>query len=245
MNGTLYLIPNALGEGTLDTVIPDPVRARTASLQYFIAENAKSARAFLKLVGTTHPLRQSLQETHISELNVNTPAEQLPALLAPLLQGHDVGLLSEAGVPAVADPGADIVRLAHREGITVKPLVGPSSLLLALMASGLNGQSFAFHGYLPTDADARATRLRQLEQRSRQERQTQMFIETPYRNEAMLQAMAASCASTTLICIATDLTLDTELVRTTSAQQWQKEIASGKMPAFRKRPTVFLMLAQI
>ena len=245
MNGTLYLIPNALGEGALDTVIPDPVRARTASLQYFIAENAKSARAFLKLVGTTHPLRQSLQETHISELNVNTPAEQLPALLTPLLQGHDVGLLSEAGVPAVADPGADLVRLAHRENITVKPLVGPSSLLLALMASGLNGQSFAFHGYLPTDADARATRLRQLEQRSRQERQTQMFIETPYRNEAMLQAMAASCAPTTLICIATDLTLDTELVRTTSAQQWQKEIVSGKMPAFRKRPTVFLMLASI
>jgi 16S rRNA (cytidine1402-2'-O)-methyltransferase len=243
MNGTLYLIPNALGEGTLDTVIPDPVRARTASLQYFIAENAKSARAFLKLVGTTHPLRQSLQETHISELNVNTPAEQLPALLTPLLQGHDVGLLSEAGVPAVADPGADLVRLAHRENITVKPLVGPSSLLLALMASGLNGQSFAFHGYLPTDADARTTRLRQLEQRSRQERQTQMFIETPYRNEAMLQAMAASCAPTTLICISTDLTLDTELVRTTSAQQWQKEIAAGKMPAFRKRPTVFLMLA--
>ncbi|CAM8629394.1 MAG: SAM-dependent methyltransferase [Burkholderiaceae bacterium] len=243
MNGTLYLIPNALGEGALDAVIPDPVRARTASLQYFIAENAKSARAFLKLVGTTHPLRQSLQETPISELNVNTPAEQLPALLTPLLQGHDVGLLSEAGVPAVADPGADLVRLAHRENITVKPLVGPSSLLLALMASGLNGQSFAFHGYLPTDADARAARLRQLEQRSRQERQTQMFIETPYRNEAMLQAMAASCASTTLICIATDLTLDTELVRTTSAQQWQNEIAAGKMPAFRKRPTVFLMLA--
>ena len=243
MNGTLYLIPNALGEGALDAVIPDPVRARTASLQYFIAENAKSARAFLKLVGTTHPLRQSLQETPISELNVNTPAEQLPALLTPLLQGHDVGLLSEAGVPAVADPGADLVRLAHRENITVKPLVGPSSLLLALMASGLNGQSFAFHGYLPTDADARAARLRQLEQRSRQERQTQMFIETPYRNEAMLQAMAASCASTTLICIATDLTLDTESVRTNSAQQWQKEIAAGKMPAFRKRPTVFLLLA--
>jgi 16S rRNA (cytidine1402-2'-O)-methyltransferase len=243
MHGTLYLIPNALGEGTLDAVIPDPVRARTASLQYFIAENAKSARAFLKLVGTTHPLQQSLQETHISELNVNTPAEQLPALLTPLLHGHDVGLLSEAGVPAVADPGADLVRLAHRENITVKPLVGPSSLLLALMASGLNGQSFAFHGYLPTDADARATRLRQLEQRSRQERQTQMFIETPYRNEAMLQAMAASCAPTTLICIATDLTLDTESVRTNSAQQWQKEIAAGKMPAFRKRPTVFLLLA--
>lgn len=243
MHGTLYLIPNALGEGALETVIPDPVRARTASLHYFIAENAKSARAFLKLISTTHPLQQSLQETNISELNVNTPAEQFPSLLAPLLQGHDVGLLSEAGVPAVADPGADLVRLAHREGITVKPLVGPSSLLLALMASGLNGQSFAFHGYLPTDADTRASRIRQLEQRSRQERQTQLFIETPYRNEAMLQALAASCAANTLICVATDLTLHTESVRTCSAQQWQKEIAAGKMPAFRKRPTVFLLLA--
>lgn len=243
MAGTLYLIPNALGEGALDTVIPDPVRARTASLQYFIAENAKSARAFLKQVNATHPLQQPLQETHISELNVNTPAEQLPGLLTPLRQGHDVGLLSEAGVPAVADPGADIVGLAHREGITVKPLVGPSSLLLALMASGLNGQSFAFHGYLPTDADARAARIRQLEQRSRQEKQTQMVIETPYRNEAMLQALAGTCAPTTLICVATDLTLDTESVRTCSAQQWQKEIAAGKMPAFRKRPSVFLLLA--
>ncbi|MEY3979963.1 MAG: hypothetical protein RLZZ375_1392 [Pseudomonadota bacterium] len=243
MAGTLYLIPNALGEGALDTVIPDPVRARTASLQYFIAENAKSARAFLKQVNATHPLQQPLQETHISELNVNTPAEQLPGLLTPLRQGHDVGLLSEAGVPAVADPGADIVGLAHREGITVKPLVGPSSLLLALMASGLNGQSFVFHGYLPTDADARAARIRQLEQRSRQEKQTQMVIETPYRNEAMLQALAGTCAPTTLICVATDLTLHTESVRTCSAQQWQKEIAAGKMPAFRKRPTVFLLLA--
>jgi 16S rRNA (cytidine1402-2'-O)-methyltransferase len=243
MAGTLYLIPNALGEGALDTVIPDPVRARTASLQYFIAENAKSARAFLKQVNATHPLQQPLQETHISELNVNTPAEQLPGLLTPLRQGHDVGLLSEAGVPAVADPGADIVGLAHREGITVKPLVGPSSLLLALMASGLNGQSFVFHGYLPTDADARAARIRQLEQRSRQEKQTQMVIETPYRNEAMLQALAGTCAPTTLICVATDLTLHTESVRTCSAQQWQKEIAAGKMPAFRKRPSVFLLLA--
>lgn len=243
MHGTLYLIPNALGAGALDTVIPDPVRMRTASLDCFIAENAKSARAFLKLVGTTHPLHKPLQDIQISELNVNTPAVQLPALLTPLLQGQDVGLLSEAGVPAVADPGAELVRLAHREGITVKPLVGPSSLLLALMASGLNGQSFAFHGYLPTDADARTARIRQLEQRSRQERQTQMFIETPYRNEAMLQALAASCAPNTLICVATDLTLDTESVRTTSAQQWQKAITAGKMPEFRKRPTVFLMLA--
>jgi len=243
MRGTLYLIPNALGAGALDRVIPEPVRAQTASMEYFIAENAKSARAFLKLVSTTHPLRQSLQETHISELNVNTPAEHIPALLTPLLQGHDVGLLSEAGVPAVADPGAELVRLAYHDGISVKPLVGPSSLLLALMASGLNGQSFAFHGYLPTDADARAARIRQLEQRSRQERQTQMLIETPYRNEAMLQALASTCAPNTLICVATDLTLDTESIRTCSAQQWQKEIAAGQLPSLKKRPSVFLLLA--
>ena len=243
MRGTLYLIPNALGSTALDAVIPDPVRAQTAALQYFVAENAKSARAFLKQVGTTHPLQQPLQAIQISELNVNTPAAQVPLLLAPLLQGHDVGLLSEAGVPAVADPGAELVRLAHREAIPVKPLVGPSSLLLALMASGLNGQSFAFHGYLPTDAQARATRLRQLEQRSRQEQQTQMLIETPYRNEAMLQALCDTCAPSTLICVATDLTLDTEAVITRSAQAWKNEIAQGKLPAFRKRPTVFLFLA--
>jgi 16S rRNA (cytidine1402-2'-O)-methyltransferase len=244
MHGTLYLIPNTLGEGTLDTVIPDPVRARTASLQYFIAENAKSARAFLKLVGTTHPLRQSLQETHISELNVNTPAEQLPALLTPLLQGHDVGLLSEAGVPAVADPGADLVRLAHRENITVKPLVGPSSLLLALMASGLNGQSFAFHGYLPTDADARATRLRQLEQRSRQERQTQMFIETPYRNAAMMASCLQALAPQTHLCLALDLSLPTEEIRSMAISDWKKVFSSeAACAALQNRPCVFLLLA--
>lgn len=243
MPGTLYLIPNSLGPGELSHVIPEPVRAQTAMLDCFVAENAKTARAFLKAVAVTHPLRTVLQEIDIRELNVNTPAAQLPALLAPLLDGRDAGLLSEAGVPAVADPGADLVRLAHQRGIAVRPLVGPSSLLLALMASGLNGQSFAFHGYLPTDANDRAARLRQLEQRSRQEKQTQILIETPYRNEAMLEALATHCAPGTLICVATDLTLDTEFVRTAGAQQWRTEIATGKMPAFRKKPTVFLFLA--
>ncbi len=243
MPGTLYLIPNSLGPGELAHVIPAPVRATTAGLDSFIAENAKTARAFLKAVAATHPLKTVLQQIEIHELNVNTRADALPALLAPLLAGKDVGLLSEAGVPAVADPGADLVRLAHAKGITVRPLVGPSSLLLALMASGLNGQSFAFHGYLPTDADARAARIRQLEQRSRQEKQTQILIETPYRNDAMLQALATHCAGSTLVCVATDLTLDTEAVRTTSAQQWKQEIAAGKMPEFRKKPTVFLFLA--
>ena len=194
-------------------------------------------------MAATHPLQTVLQEIRISELNVNTRADELPALLEPLLQGKDVGLLSEAGVPAVADPGADLVRLAHQKGIVVKPLVGPSSLLLALMASGLNGQSFAFHGYLPTDAEARAARIRQLEQRSRQEKQTQMFIETPYRNEALLEAMATHCAAGTLVCIATDLTLESESVRTQAASLWKRDIDTGNMPDIRKKPTVFLLLA--
>jgi len=243
MNGTLYLIPNSLGPGALYSVIPAPVRDVTASIDYFIAENAKSARAFLKLVRETHPLCKAMQDIEIRELNVKTAPADIPALLAPLLTGRHAGLLSEAGVPAVADPGADLVRLAHDKQITVKPLVGPSSLLLALMASGLNGQSFAFHGYLPTDAGQRAQRLKQLEQRSQQEKQTQIFIETPYLNEALLDAMATHCAGGTLVCIATDLTLESESVRTQAAALWKRELAAGKTPDFRKKPTVFLMLA--
>lgn len=243
MAGILYLIPNSLGPGELDGVIPAPVRELTASLDYFIAENAKTARAFLKQVAQTHPLQTVLQEIQISELNVNTPAAEVAALLTPLLEGKNVGLLSEAGVPAVADPGADLVRLAHQRGVTVRPLVGPSSLLLALMASGLNGQSFAFHGYLPTDAGERASRIKQLDQRSRQEKQTQLLIETPYRNEAMLDALATHCNGTTLVCVATDLTLATESVITKTAGAWKQAIAAGQLPAFRKKPTVFLFLA--
>jgi 16S rRNA (cytidine1402-2'-O)-methyltransferase len=243
MNGTLYLIPNSLGPGALDEVLPASVRQTTAQLDYFIAENAKTARAFLKLVSTTHPLGKPLQEIEIRELNINTAASELPALLAPLLAGRNAGLVSEAGVPAVADPGADLVRLAHQKNIPVKPLVGPSSILLALMASGLNGQSFAFQGYLPTDSGQRANRLRQLEQCSRQEKQTQIFIETPYRNEAMLEAIANHCTSSTLLTVATDLTLETETVRTQSVQIWKHEITAGRFPDFKKKPTVFLLLA--
>ena len=243
MNGTLYLIPNSLGPGALDEVLPASVRQTTAKLDYFIAENAKTARAFLKLVSTTHPLGKPLQEIEIRELNINTAASELPALLAPLLAGRNAGLVSEAGVPAVADPGADLVRLAHQKNIPVKPLVGPSSILLALMASGLNGQSFAFQGYLPTDSGQRANRLRQLEQRSRQEKQTQIFIETPYRNEAMLEAIANHCTSSTLLTVATDLTLATETVRTQPVQIWKNEMTAGRFPDFKKKPTVFLLLA--
>ena len=168
---------------------------------------------------------------------------QLETLLAPLLAGHDVGLISEAGVPAVADPGANLVRLAHQRGIRVRPLVGPSSLLLALMGSGMNGQSFAFHGYLPTDAALRAKRIKELEDRSRKEKQTQLLIETPYRNAAMLEALAQTCQPASLICVATDLTLPEESIQTLSATDWKKRIACGNMPDFHKKPTVFLFLA--
>jgi 16S rRNA (cytidine1402-2'-O)-methyltransferase len=249
MPGILYLIPNTLGPSDPDNahplaqIIPAQVQAITAGLDYFIAENAKTTRAFLKLVAAEHPLAKPLQEIRIGELNVNTAVSELPALLAPLLAGRDAGLISEAGVPAVADPGANLVRLAHGHGISVKPLVGPSSLLLAVMASGLNGQSFAFNGYLPTDAGQRVKRIKLLEERSRQEKQTQLFIETPYRNGALLEALAANCHPNTLVCVATDLTLMSESIRTQTAAKWKSDQAAGKAPDFHKKPTVFLLLA--
>jgi len=245
MTGTLFLIPNTLGETeALDYVLPEQVQRITSQLDYFVAENAKTARAFLKLVGAQHPLSKPIQEIKIAELNVNTPAAALNDLLAPLLAGQDGGLVSEAGVPAVADPGADLVRLAHQHKIPVRPLVGPSSLLLAVMASGLNGQSFAFNGYLPTDAAQRSKRIKELEQRSRGEKQTQLLIETPYRNAAMLEALVTACQPGTLICVATDLSLPSESIRTINAAQWKSQLGAGKAPDFHKKPTVFLLLAQ-
>ena len=245
MPGTLFLIPNTLGETeALSHVIPEHVQATTAALGYFVAENAKTARAFLKLVDAQHRLSRPLQEIKISELNVNTPQQALLGLLEPLLAGEDAGLVSEAGVPAVADPGADLVRLAHQHGIPVRPLVGPSSILLSVMASGLNGQSFAFNGYLPTDAALRAKRIKDLESRSRSEKQTQLFIETPYRNAAMLEALVASCSGGTLICVATDISLPSETIRTMTGAQWKSLLTAGKAPDFHKKPTVFLILGQ-
>ncbi len=250
MSGTLYLIPNTLGPADpnqgnpLEHIIPQQVCAITAGLDYFVAENAKTARALLKLVAVRHPLAKPLQEIEIAELDVNTDAAALPALLAPLLAGRDCGLMSEAGVPAVADPGANLVRLAHASGITVRPLVGPSSLLLAVMASGLNGQSFAFNGYLPIDAQQRIKRIKALEERSRQEKQTQLLIETPYRNGAMLEALVAACHANTLVCVATDLTLAGEAIKTQTAAAWKRDLAAHRAPDFHKKPTVFLLLAQ-
>lgn len=240
MSGTLYLIPNALGDGdatALATVLPASAIARTASLGYFIGENAKTTRAFLKRVGTTRPI----QDIEIRELNVNTPAGELERLLAPIVAGADGGLVSEAGCPAVADPGALLVRLAHDRNVKVVPLVGPSSILLALMASGLNGQRFAFQGYLPVDPGERAKRLRELEQHSRKANETQIFIETPYRNRALLDTLLATCAPSTRVAVAVDLTLDTETIVSRPISAWKKEAGALDL---HKRPAIFLLLAQ-
>ncbi|NSX06575.1 SAM-dependent methyltransferase [Cupriavidus gilardii] len=242
MSGTLYLIPNTLGKrdeaDPLPAVIPADVQQIAARLDYLVAENAKTARAYLKKLAETCPLVRPIQQIEIRELNVNTPEAALAELLAPVLTGRDAGLLSEAGVPAVADPGANLVRLAHARGVRVRPLVGPSSILLAVMGSGLNGQSFAFNGYLPVDPAERTQRLRELEQWSRKHRQTQVWIETPYRNDALLAALKASCAGTTLLSVAVDLTLPTETIVTQPLSAWQP----GRLE-LHKRPAIFSILA--
>ena len=233
--GTLFLIPVPLGPVEPETVLPLPVLARVRPLRHFVVEQAKTARVFLKAVGTELPL----QELDIQELNEHTRRDDLAPLLAPLLAGWDIGLLSEAGCPAVADPGADLVALAQQAGIRVVPLIGPSSLLLALMASGLNGQRFAFHGYLPAKDPERQKELRDLENESRKRRQTQLFIETPYRNRQLLEAILKSCQPQTRITLATDLTLPGESIVTRTVAAWKKQ----PPPDIERRPTVFLMLA--
>lgn len=236
--GRLYLIPNGLGGDALDTVLPMSVARVASGLDYFVGENAKSTRAFLKRVDAMAPLARAIQAIDIAELSVSTPATALPALLAPIAGGRDGGLVSEAGCPAVADPGATLVRLAHREGIEVRPLVGPSSILLALMASGLDGQRFAFNGYLPTDARERADAIRDAERRSRDLRQTQIFIETPYRNGALLAALVEHCRPETRLCVACDVTLPNEWIATRPIRDWARAV-----PNLQKRPVVFLFLA--
>jgi 16S rRNA (cytidine1402-2'-O)-methyltransferase len=233
--GSLYLLPNVLGETAPDTVIPAAVLNRARSLDYLIAEHPKAARAFLKRIGAAHPL----QSIRIERLNHNTPARDFVLLLEPVLAGRDAGLLSEAGLPAVADPGAGLVRLAHERGVRVVPLSGPSSIVLALSASGLEGQRFAFHGYLPVAPAELASALKELERQSRRLRQTQIFIETPYRNDRTLATMLRALAPVTLVCVAADLTLESETVKTRPVVAWRTET-----PQLEGRPTVFLLLAE-
>jgi 16S rRNA (cytidine1402-2'-O)-methyltransferase len=228
--GTLFLIPVTLGgDDALSWLAPATVAAARA-LRHFIAEDAKSARRFLKAID--HPV--PLQEINMQLLNEHTPAGSLESLLAPLRSGAHCGLLSEAGCPAVADPGAELVRRAHGAGIRVEPLVGPSSLLLALMASGMNGQHFVFHGYLPVERSERAQKLKALEAQA--PGVTQIFIETPYRNAVLLDALLEHCRSDTLLCVAADLTLPTQFVATRSISEWKK-----KPPVLDRRLAVFLL----
>jgi len=229
----LYAVPTPLG-GPAAESLPGPALQIIRDLRDFVAENAKTARAFLAAVGMPCALR----DLRVEVLDEHTPADAVRALLAPLREGRPLGLLSEAGCPAIADPGALLVAAAHREGHRVVPLVGPSSIVLALMASGLEGQRFAFCGYLPRDKAAREDRIRGLERRSRTERATQIFIETPYRNEAMVASLLRVCAPQTRLCVATDLTLPQQAVAVRSIAGWR-----SAPPQPGRRPSVFLLFA--
>ena len=234
--GKLFLIPSPLGDGEIESVIPKGTLEILHTLNFFIVEELRTARRYLKKSGIKTPI----EELTLFELNEHTPETDIPALLQPILEGNNIGLLSEAGVPAVADPGANLIELAHRKHIEVIPLVGPSSLLLALMASGLNGQSFTFVGYLPVKSIERQQRIRQLEKRSIAEQQTQIFIETPYRNNPLLNDLLTSCAPHTLLCIAANITMPDAYIHTQTISEWKKTKLD-----INKKPCIFLIQGDI
>jgi 16S rRNA (cytidine1402-2'-O)-methyltransferase len=229
------MVPVTLGDDNLSYVIPADVIKLVQDLEYFVVENEKSARRFLGSIKTNKPVR----ELNFQLLNEHSAEKDLPALIAPLLAGHHVGMLSDAGCPGIADPGATLAALAHRKGIKVAPLVGPSSILLSLMASGFNGQQFTFLGYLPSDKAARVNKLKDIEKHSQRLNETQIFIETPYRNQHMLEDILASCGPNTKLCIARNVSLETEFVVSKTIAEWKK----NELPDLHKQPTVFLLLA--
>ncbi|MDR0528552.1 MAG: SAM-dependent methyltransferase [Zoogloeaceae bacterium] len=241
LGATLYLLPMPLGlpdeGGEMAAALPATALARARDLRHFVVENAKTARVFLKQM----EFPCSLRELVLNELNEHTPASALPGLLSPLDAGWDLGLMSEAGCPAVADPGSALVALARRRGFRVTPLVGPSSILLALMASGLEGQRFAFLGYLPAKPAERALAIRALETESAKKRQTQIFIETPYRNLALFESLLRHAAPSSRLCVATALTLPEECVETRAIEDWRRM----PPPEFARRPSVFLLAAEV
>lgn len=232
--GKLYLIPTPLGDNEPAEVLPAGVIERACSLRVFVVEEIRTARRFLSRYG----LRGHIAELEFHELNEHSSAADVEALGSLFDRGEDVGLLSEAGLPAVADPGAELVALCHRRGVEVVPLVGPSSLMLALMASGLNGQSFAFCGYVPAKPEERRNALRALEKQSAAARRSQIIIETPYRNDALLADMLQTLSPRTRICVAADITLPSQFIRTDSVAGWRSHV-----PAIGKRPCVFIILA--
>ncbi len=233
--GKLYLLPAPIGDGEIENVIPQGTVDVLRNLRFFVVEELRTARRYLSKARVNTPI----DSLTFFELNEHTATETIAPYLQPALDGHDMGLLSEAGVPAVADPGAALVALAHIKNIEVVPLTGPSSLLLALMASGLNGQSFAFVGYLPVKPHERQQRIKQLERRSATERQTQLFIETPYRNLSLFEELLKTAAPDTLLCVAANLTQPNAFIRTATIAQWKKQ----PLPDILKKPCIFLILS--
>lgn len=232
MNPTLYLIPTSLGETNFDKILPANNTSIVTDLKYFIVEDVRTARRFLKKTNS----EIIIDELSFFILNQHTSPEELHSFLQPMFDGNDMGVLSEAGCPAIADPGADVVAIAQNNDFKVVPLVGPSSILLSLMASGFNGQSFAFVGYLPIQPNERSKALKKLESRVYAENQSQIFIETPYRNMKMLEEIIQSLQPQTKLCIAVDITLDTEYIKTKTIKQWK-----NKLPEIGKRPCIFLI----
>jgi 16S rRNA (cytidine1402-2'-O)-methyltransferase len=230
--GRIYLLPSPLGEEGLQA-LPEYGRAIMRDLTFFVAERAKTTRALLKAIDYPRPI----QEAHIEELNKRTRLEGVAPLLAPVRKGHDLGMISEAGCPGIADPGARLVEAAHREGIQVVPVVGPSSILLALMGSGLSGQQFCFHGYLSPKRPQLGKDLKRLEQQASRFKQTQIFMETPYRNMAVLEEAVKNLSPSTRFAVAADLTLPTEYIFTQTIAEWKKK----PLPDLHKRPAIFLI----
>jgi 16S rRNA (cytidine1402-2'-O)-methyltransferase len=229
---SLYLIPTSLGDTSFEKILPVYNTEIITALRYFVVEDIRTARRFLK---KTNPAIDINSLTFFI-LNQHTTPEEIGSFLRPMFDGNDVGILSEAGCPAIADPGADVVAIAQKNNFKVVPLVGPSSILLALMASGFNGQSFAFNGYLPIQPAERSKVLRRLETKAFSENQTQIFIETPYRNMKMLEEILLSCQHSTRLCIAADITLNTEFICTKTIREWKKNL-----PDLNKRPCIFIL----
>jgi len=230
--GKLYLIPVTLGDNEPLEVLPISIKQAVERIDYYIVENEKSARRFIKKISP----RKSQPNLQISVLNKFTEIEEIPGLLKPCLEGYDIGVLSEAGCPGIADPGAQVVQMAHSKSIQVVPLVGPSSIILAMMASGMNGQSFAFNGYLPIDASERKNAIKRLEKLSRDLKQSQLFIETPYRNDKLFTELLKTLSKGTSLCVASDITLPTEFIATKTAGEWK----NTKLK-LHKRPTIFIL----
>jgi 16S rRNA (cytidine1402-2'-O)-methyltransferase len=230
--GTLFLIPSPLAQNTTDEVLTQGHQQILTNLRHFIVEEIRTVRRFLRKCDPTFPIDESTFLT----LNEHTRPEQLSEFIKPLLNGHDMGLVSEAGMPCIADPGADIVRLAHEKGIKVVPFTGPSSIFLALAASGFNGQSFVFHGYLPVDKNIRSLKIKEIEKQIYTRNQTQIFIETPYRNHQLYDAILSSCQNDTMLCIARDLTSTDEWIKTLRVNDWKKQ-----SPGLHKHQVVFLL----